>query len=66
MSEFIRLVALPAGMVLIAVAASGGNGAAQVAAAAPTTESGAPPLPLDTPVAAANEPVPEETGFRRG
>ena len=65
LSEFTLLVALVAGIVLMAAAACGGNdeekGAAQDAAtASPTTESGAPALPLYTPAAPAKEPVPGE------
>ncbi|MXY43785.1 MAG: hypothetical protein F4Y50_07000 [Dehalococcoidia bacterium] len=62
LSEFISLTALTAGIVLMAAAACGGDdeetGAAHEAATAiPTTESGAPALPLDTPTPSANEPV---------
>ena len=64
LSEFIPLTALAAAVVLMAVAACGGNDeeatAQQAATAMPTTESGAPALPLDTPAQPASEPVPEE------
>ena len=66
MSESISLVALAATVVLMVAAACGGNdaeesGAAQGAgAASPTTESGTPAFPLDTPAPSANETVPGE------
>ena len=64
LSGFIPLMALAAAIVLMAVAACGGNDeeprAQQAATAMPTTESGAPDLPADTPTPSAGESVPGE------
>ena len=68
LSDFIRLMALIAAIVLMAAAACGGNedarGAAQGEA---TTESGSPALPVDTTAQPDNEPVPGpiETAARK-
>ena len=59
LSEFMPLMALVAAIFLMAVAACGGNDE-EAETTVPTTESGAPALPLDTPAPPANEPVPGE------
>ena len=64
LSKSISLVALAATIVLMVATACGGNDAAESGAAqgaaAPATESGASPFPLDTPAPSANETVPGE------
>ena len=73
LSEFKSLTALVAVTVLMAATACVGNDAEEsraaqgAGAASPTTESGAPAIPLDTPAALANDPVPGgiETAARK-
>ena len=65
LSEFIPLIALAVAVSLMAAAACGGNdeeksAAQEAATAGPTTVSGAPAFPLDTPAPPANESVPGE------